>query len=598
MRKIYLLLICFFTLTAFGQTYQGNGKNGFGGTVGQGSLTFEFRGDSVHFTFTKGPGAFNDAAVIYLMGSVNNAESGFSSTANFTDEGDGLRKAISGLEGSNRSVLSFANGFLPDIAIAFDANFAGLFELKENGAHKFMAGGNLQPKGDKEANIYKFSFQVGGDNEANSEFRFLVTYISETGYRSNEFIGDTGPTDNPGFNPYVSTTYATGLMPFSIKSYRGNGKEGFGGAIGGSILRILERGDSTFIIFTQGPGNFNDIVVMYAQGNVPGHPTGISSTANFIDHSDRFRTALSGFNGNDRSLLTFPNIFKPDMAFVFDNNSAAMFSLVENGNHIHEGNLSLKVGGTNDAPVYTIGFETPGNSMVKNNSGISDKFGFLVTYISETAFRSNEFIGDNGPDNNPGWTPYVATTFAGYIDLLPVTLMSFDGRNVNRKVNLQWSSSQESNIDRYEILRSADGKNFSKIGAVSATNKLMAQGYIYEDISPLSGNNFYKLGIVSKDGHVEFSKIVLVKYNSSTSRFKAYTTSSNRVLNIELSAAGAENCIVEMTNSVGQKVFQSRLIMKGSQLYTFDINRTLPAGIYAVSVSSGGERLSQMILVK
>jgi hypothetical protein len=597
MKKIYLLFISFLALNTFGQTHNGNGKNGFGGALGQGSLTIEFRNDSAHFTFTKGPGALNDAVVIYIMGDVKDPNhDGFSSTANFTDQSDGLRKAISGFQGADRSVLTFANGFTPNQAIAFNKDFAGMYWLKENSAHEFWIDCHLQPTGDANASVYKFSLEIGNNSPVPTEFRFLVTYISETGYRSNEFIGDVGPANNPGYTPYVSTSYLSGFTP-ATSTFYGNGKNGFGGAIGESKLKIETLGDSTFFILTKGSGDFNDIVVIYAQGNVPGHPTGISSTANFIDHADRFRSALSGFNGTDRSILTFANKFHPDAAFVFDKNSGSFFELTENGSHTLGGSLSIQPSGTSGALVYRIGFETPGNGS-EEDGGIGNGFGFLLTYFSETLGRSNEFVGDPGPNANPGWGPFVTTTFGGDPgDPVPVTLMSFGANYINNKVNLQWTTSQESNIEKYEVLRSSDGNNFSKIGAVNATNSLLQQIYTYVDLSPLNGNNLYKLGIVSKDGQVEFSKIVSVKSLANNS-FKAYTTSSNRVLKIELSSVGTENLVVEMTNSIGQKVFQSQVKPNGSNIYTIDLNKKLPIGIYSVIVSIGGEKNSKMILIK
>jgi hypothetical protein len=152
-------------------------------------------------------------------------------------------------------------------------------------------------------------------------------------------------------------------------------------------------------------------------------------------------------------------------------------------------------------------------------------------------------------------------------------------------------------MDSYEVLRSADGNSFAKIGSVSALNNPLAQQYSFEDNSPLVGNNYYKLGMVGKDGKVEFSKVVVVKSTSAVS-FKAYTTSSNRVLKLELNATGSGNLEIEMTNSVGQKVFQSQMNSNGSNMYSLDLNKTLATGIYAVTVSKDGEKYSKMIMVK
>src|SRR6266480_2121151 len=73
-------------------TYSGNGNTGFGGPIGQGSLTLTDDGTTVSGTLTKGAGGFNDVLVLY----VDSVPGGFSDTSGFTDSGDGSRRAISG----------------------------------------------------------------------------------------------------------------------------------------------------------------------------------------------------------------------------------------------------------------------------------------------------------------------------------------------------------------------------------------------------------------------------------------------------------------------------------------------------------------------
>src|SRR5437667_8014283 len=83
--------------------YSGNGKNGFGGPIGQGSLSLTDDGTTISGTVMKGPNGFNDALVLY----VDSVPGGFSDTSGFADGADGLRKAISGFDGGgNRSVLT------------------------------------------------------------------------------------------------------------------------------------------------------------------------------------------------------------------------------------------------------------------------------------------------------------------------------------------------------------------------------------------------------------------------------------------------------------------------------------------------------------
>src|SRR5439155_17339968 len=149
-------------LSVLAADYSGNGKNGFGGPIGQGSLTLTDDGTTISGTLTRGAGGgFNDALVLY----VDSVPGGFSDTSGFADGADGLRKAISGFDGGgNRSVLTFS-GMLPDYAIALGPssdNFGGLWQLANGGGNSlpFVSSVNLNPTGTNSSPTYTFSFNL------------------------------------------------------------------------------------------------------------------------------------------------------------------------------------------------------------------------------------------------------------------------------------------------------------------------------------------------------------------------------------------------------------------------------------------------------
>jgi len=198
-------------------TYNGNGNSGFGGPIGLGSLTLSDNGTTVSGTITKGPNGFNDALVLYI----DSVPGGFSDTSGFSDNGDGLRTAISGYNGSNRSLMTFAPGFQPDYAIALgpaDDNFGGLWQLTSGGANSlpFISSVNLTPTGNNNSATYTFSFNLSSIGLTGGQsFELFGAYTSDSGYRSYEAIAgnDTG---TQGWNPFTQTgfvTYTTQPVP-------------------------------------------------------------------------------------------------------------------------------------------------------------------------------------------------------------------------------------------------------------------------------------------------------------------------------------------------------------------------------------------------
>ena len=94
--------------------------------------------------------------------------------------------------------------------------------------------------------------------------------------------------------------------------------------------------------------------------------------------------------------------------------------------------------------------------------------------------------------------------------VLPVTLVSFTGKNNGGGNMLSWTVANEKGIDYYGLERSTDGQNFSGVSSVVASGK---SGYSFSDNLNLTGYSFYyyRLKIVDKDGNFKYSSVVKIK---------------------------------------------------------------------------------------
>jgi hypothetical protein len=200
------------------QTFPGNGDTGFGGAIGQGSLSLSDNGTTVSGNFTRGGGNFDNVLVIYI----DSVPGGFSDTSLFNDANDGLRRGISGFDGgTNRSVLTFPAGFSPDYALAIgpagSENFGGLWGLVAGGNNSldFKQSANVSNLGNISASNYTFDFNlsnIGLTPNAGQSFTMLGTYISNSGYRSTEAIaGNTSGTQ--GWNAFTGTASTPYFTP-------------------------------------------------------------------------------------------------------------------------------------------------------------------------------------------------------------------------------------------------------------------------------------------------------------------------------------------------------------------------------------------------
>ena len=171
------------------ENYAGNQNTSFGGAVGNGSL--QVVNDSlgaINFTYTRGSSNFDNPIVIYI----DSLTGGATSTSGFTDTGDPLRKAISGLDG-NRSTLNFAAGFGADYAIALSNSFAGLWSLSNPASFPFQVSAGLLPSSATQTEAsYTFGItaaDIGLTANSGDSFSFFSTYLSESAFRLVETFG-------------------------------------------------------------------------------------------------------------------------------------------------------------------------------------------------------------------------------------------------------------------------------------------------------------------------------------------------------------------------------------------------------------------------
>jgi hypothetical protein len=192
-------------------TLFGNGGTGFGGAVGGGNLVLSDDGTNLNLQFNRGAGSFTDNLVIYI----DSVTGGFGSSSNFTDTGDAGRIAISGFNGSNRTLATFASGFGADYAINLDNSFAGLFSVSINNPHIFVNPIGLGLSGNTTAPTYSMSLLLSNIGITPGEsFQLVASYISGSAFRSDEtFVTPSSLTAGFGGNVTWSTSASYTTIP-------------------------------------------------------------------------------------------------------------------------------------------------------------------------------------------------------------------------------------------------------------------------------------------------------------------------------------------------------------------------------------------------
>jgi len=103
------------------------------------------------------------------------------------------------------------------------------------------------------------------------------------------------------------------------------------------------------------------------------------------------------------------------------------------------------------------------------------------------------------------------------LNLLPVTLISFDAAKQGTQTYLNWVVAQETGISVYVVERSSDGNHFISINTINSTNSAIQHAYTVYDNTPLNGTNYYRLKIVDIAGKITYSDIRLVNFGNQNS---------------------------------------------------------------------------------
>ncbi len=171
---------------------------------------------------------------------------------------------------------------------------------------------------------------------------------------------------------------------------------------------------------------------------------------------------------------------------------------------------------------------------------------------------------------------------------LPIELFNFYLENLSNRIVINWQTLSEHNNAYFEIQKSANAKDFEKIGTVEAAgNSAELLMYSFVDVEK-NGVVYYRLKQVDFDGNYTYSQI-LSSENATKTVF--YPNPSNGSINLSISN---ENSTVSIVNSMGNVVYRESFSDKGN--YIIDL-KNQANGVYWLEVISNEDTtIEQLIL--
>ena len=221
------------------------------------------------------------------------------------------------------------------------------------------------------------------------------------------------------------------------------------------------------------------------------------------------------------------------------------------------------------------------NEVIKLNNINQDTIlaGYMVGGIQSSA--QNIFNINNGTQSTAANTAYRILLIKSGV--LPIQLIYFRGIKQVEGILLEWKTASEQNNARFEIERSADGRNFNTIGSLPGSGTSSIEKiYNYKDISPLPGLNYYRLKQINTDGSHTYSSIIIIRFETGDNSFVIYPNPVTEKMTIEFAQNVSNKAQIEIYDASGRELFSQAITTSSRQI---NINTgSLVQGVYFIKV--------------
>jgi hypothetical protein len=167
--------------------------------------------------------------------------------------------------------------------------------------------------------------------------------------------------------------------------------------------------------------------------------------------------------------------------------------------------------------------------------------------------------------------------------VVPLTLLSFDAFKNKNKVDLKWTTTNEINTSHFEIERSSNGVEFTKIVSVNSANSAGINNYSSEDIQPLKGINFYRLKQVDIDGSFKYSNINKVLFENFGEALNVFPNPAKDYIQFDF-ASKQKTVLINLFDMQGRLIKTTTL----ANVLPLKLNvENLSKGKYIIQLSDG-----------
>jgi hypothetical protein len=310
--------------------------------------------------------------------------------------------------------------------------------------------------------------------------------------------------------------------------------------------------------------------------------TGTGTFSTLAPSGNELRSTVTASSSSTYA-ITSPTYSIPAIAttmnftFAFDDGSQSTLTQVQYAiRYVNTSNVVVETSPTS----YTSGTCTPVTRPL-DMKGNNYQVVAIYTFTSGTGNSANSFLSFDAFGTN-------GTTAA---TILPVKFQTLEATPSNNSVSLKWMVATEENLSGYQVEKSFDGRNFSKVSFVNAANQ---NTYTFVD-SKSAGTVYYRIKSIDIDGKYAFSTIALVKAGKSLIVLNAYPSPFVNSFSLDHGTATAGSFIT-ISGQDGRAI-KTIVPTVGSQRTSVDLSAA-QAGIYLVRYKNSNGEVETLKILK
>lgn len=182
---------------------------------------------------------------------------------------------------------------------------------------------------------------------------------------------------------------------------------------------------------------------------------------------------------------------------------------------------------------------------------------------------------------------------------LSTSMISFNGKVVNKKASLKWVTTDENEPLYFHIEKSMDGNSFTRAGTVNSYNELSSEQntYLFTDPEPLYGLTYYRIMMTNARGQNNYSRIIQLSGNPEPFSLVSIINPFYKELVVDVLSVQSGKVDVEIIDPHGKTLRRkSFIISSGLSKLVLENTDLLPNGLYYLRIVSAGILIQKQVL--